>query len=213
MVTSDTPRMPVTSKGYARTGPPLWKRADHPDSTPAAAPFCEKWSVRVPEFFSARVPPIRVRQTGRGDPRSMWLRLVHDTQVLGPVVGCGLRVEIDSVHCCLLLICRLLLRVELLRCDAATHVRRGTIPQAKPIHSDTRRLCRAHSLGRMDLNAAEGCRALVQQRVYVRSARCAVHLAGHAPRAGHESKFGVDGLDVAHPPSLGPYAVVHTSPT
>jgi hypothetical protein len=54
--------MPVTSKGYARTGPPLWKRADHPDSTPAAAPFCEKWSVRVPEFFSARVPPIRVRQ-------------------------------------------------------------------------------------------------------------------------------------------------------
>ena len=59
----------------------------------------------------------------------------------------------------------------------------GDHPQAMPIRSDTRRLCRAHCLGRMDLNAAEGCRALVQQHVYVRSARCAVHLAGHAPRA------------------------------
>ena len=50
-------------------------------------------------------------------------------------------------------------------CEAGGH------RQAKPIRSDTRRLCRAHSLGRMDLNAAEGCQALVQQRVYVRSAR------------------------------------------
>jgi hypothetical protein len=72
------------------------------------------------------------RAMGRGDPRSMCPRLVHDTQVLCPIVGCGLRVEIDSVHCCLLLICWLLLRVELVRCDAATHVRRGTTPRQSP---------------------------------------------------------------------------------
>jgi hypothetical protein len=143
----------------------------------------------------------------------MCLRLVHDTQVLCPVVGCGLRVEIDSVHCCFLMICWSLLRVELVRCDAATPCEAGDHPQATPIRSDTRRLCRAHCLGRMDLNAAEGCRALVQQHVYVRSARCAVHLGGHAPRAGQQPQFAVDGLDVAHARSLGPCAVIHTSPT
>ena len=38
-------------------------------------------------------------------PLSVWtsscLRFPHDAQVMCPVVGRGLRVEVDSVHCCL----------------------------------------------------------------------------------------------------------------
>jgi hypothetical protein len=56
-------------------------------------------------------------------------------------------------------------------------------------------------------------RALVQQLVYVHRAGAApVHFASRTEGAGHQSELGVDGLDVAHPRTLGPYAVIHTSP-
>jgi len=80
-----------------------------------------------------------------------------------------------------------------------------------PIRSGTRRLCRAHSLGRTDLNAAKGCRPLVQQRIHMRGTRAKRELASDAPRPRQQPQFAVDGLDVARPRTLGPYAVVHTS--
>jgi len=43
--------------------------------------------------------------------------------------------------------------------------------------------------------------------------RPVAQLASHAPRAGQQPQFAVDGIDVAHPWSLGPYtdAALHPS--
>ena len=49
----------------------------------------------------------------------------------------------------------------------------------------------------------QAARSLVQQGIYERSVRRAAHLASYPPRAPSQPKFGVDGLDVAHPGSLG----------
>jgi len=64
-------------------------------------------------------------------------------------------------------------------------------------------------------NRRRGCRSrrpLIQQGVYEDCVRRAAHLTSYPPRPAQHPKFGVDGLDVAHPRSVRP-SVVHASLT